>query len=529
MFSTLFLRCTDWNPQFFREVKGRLKPRWVAAIAATSLLFQALVGLYFWVILPDTDATYNRYCTKITPDYYSMRSCMLDATGAVKVDWALWWLHLFQFLSWSLPAVLLLAGVYMLIGDIAKEEKRGTLNFIRLSPQTSRRVLLGKLLGVPVLPMLLVLLALPLHGVAAVQAGIAWTSLLSVYLITILVCGFLYTGAMFYAFLGSGQGWLGAIVVSLGYSFVYPLWSVGRSHTPPSYLHLGSWFHLRVGNELGLFVGLAAVTLAIGTLWNWLAANRRFRNPNRVVLSRLQSYGMTLSFTVLLFGFAFRDYPDWGSRHALSDGAGLLVANLFWQLLLIAALTPSRQTLLDWARYRHEGRMQHGRREWRRALFQDLVFGDSSPALVAIVINLLIPMVLWTPWILSWGESPAGLGLVNVVFNALFLLVCALLTQMILFSKAQKREVVAFAINLLVLAVPPVVLLMLGGAPENGAFNIFWLFSGFSFAALDTLELMSIAFGAIAYLTSITLLLGNHTRQLRKAGASEFKRLSAAV
>ena len=529
MFSTLFMRCTDWNPQFFREVKGRLKARWVAAIAATSFLFQAVVGLYFWMALPEDDASYSRYCTKITPDYTSMRSCILDATGAVKVNWALWWGDMFQFLSWSLPAVLLLAGVYMLIGDIAKEEKRGTLNFIRLSPQTSRRVLLGKLLGVPSLPMLLVLLAVPLQTVAAVQAGVAWTSLLSIALITILSCAFVYTAAMFYAFLGSGQSWLGAIAVWMGYTFVYSLWRMGQSHEHPCYLHLGSWFHLRVGNDLGLFVGFVSVTLAIGTVWNWLAANRRFRNPNRVVVSRLQGYGMTLSFTLLLFGFVFRDYAEWGSRQALSDGAGLLVANLFWQLLLIAALTPTRQTLLDWARYRHEGRMHHGRREWRRALLQDLVLGESSPALVAIAINLLIPIVIWTPWILTWDESPAGLGFLNLAFNAFFLLVCALLTQLILFSKLQKRDVAAFAVNLLVLAVPPTILLLLGGSPENGTFSLLWLFSGFSFAAINTLELMSIAFGAIAYLTSITLMVGKHTRQLRKAGASEFKRLSAAV
>ena len=50
-----------------------------------------------------------------------------------------------------------------MINDLAKEEQRGTLNFIRLSPQTEQSILFGKMLGVPSLVYLFIILSIPLH------------------------------------------------------------------------------------------------------------------------------------------------------------------------------------------------------------------------------------------------------------------------------------------------------------------------------------------------------------------------------
>ena len=46
---------------------------------------------------------------------------------------------------------LLVMGTYLLIADLSREERRGTLNFIRMSPESAKNILLGKLLGVPIL------------------------------------------------------------------------------------------------------------------------------------------------------------------------------------------------------------------------------------------------------------------------------------------------------------------------------------------------------------------------------------------
>jgi ABC-type Na+ efflux pump permease subunit len=58
---------------------------------------------------------------------------------------------MFMSLSVFVLFIMLGVGTYMLISNLANEERRGTLNFIRLSPQSTLSVLGGKLLGVPIL------------------------------------------------------------------------------------------------------------------------------------------------------------------------------------------------------------------------------------------------------------------------------------------------------------------------------------------------------------------------------------------
>jgi hypothetical protein len=531
MISNLLLRFSDWNAQFFREVKGRLQSRHVSLTVVTSVLIQGVILLYFWMALPSIASikTGSRYCTGKLLEYSTWRNCTPDVAGNPQINWQIWWFDVFQTFSWLLPFVVLIAGVYMLVGDLGKEERRGTLNFIRLSPQSSRSILLGKLLGVPLIPWLAVMVAIPLQLLAAVQAQVSPAVIGSIYLLTLAACGFFYTAAAFYACLGAAHGWLGAVAVWFSYSIVFQIWQASQSYYEPrGYLFLSEWFHILIGQHLGLFVAFSVVTLSIATFWNWLAINRRFRNPNRVILSKRQSYWMTLSFEVFIFGFVFRTYPEtWGYRQAFADLIGLMVVNLLWYILIIAALTPQRQTLLDWARYRKDGTTKHQRQQWRRSLVRDLVWGDKSPAIVAIALNLIIPIILFTPWILTWNdESPKVAGIFSLVFSALYLLICATLAQSILFGKFKRQSIVAAFIIGALIALPPIGMTMMGAYPTAET-AIVWLFSAFPFVALEFASMPAIAFSILGYLSVFTLLMARQTRQLKKAGESELKALMA--
>jgi len=57
-------RVGDWNPQLFREIKGRLKVRNVALAVATSLLGQLVLFLYWLGQVPNSENTYwgDQYC-----------------------------------------------------------------------------------------------------------------------------------------------------------------------------------------------------------------------------------------------------------------------------------------------------------------------------------------------------------------------------------------------------------------------------------------------------------------------------------
>ncbi|NJK76806.1 MAG: ABC transporter permease [Microcoleus sp. SU_5_6] len=70
-----------------------------------------------------------------------------------------------------LPYVVFSLGSYFIVSDLAEEQKRGTLNFIRLSPRPAWQILLGKLLGIPVLLYLSIAFAIPLHCFAGLRGG----------------------------------------------------------------------------------------------------------------------------------------------------------------------------------------------------------------------------------------------------------------------------------------------------------------------------------------------------------------------
>lgn len=523
-----FDRFSDWNPQVFRELKGRLKQRNVILAIVGSLTTQLLVLMYFWNVLPvarstepNTDANdlyikYNTYCTG--KGSYRSFQCLYDAVGNPQVNWQNWWSDLFQTLSWALPCVLLVAGVYLLIGDLGKEERRGTLNFMRLSPQTSQSILLGKLLGVPAIPYLAVSLAVPLHLMAAKGASVSIVNTLSVYLLTAAACAFVYSAALLYALMGGFQGWIGALAIVMGYMSFFQVLLVSPDWQM-------QWFHLSIGHYDDFGLVLALLTLGTGAYWLWQAANRRFRNPNVTLLSKSQSYRMTLCFEIWLLGFVFREMKAYDHPFGYLIALGFF--NLLWFAVLLAALTPQRQMLLDWARYRRE-RVVSAKQFWSRSIVNDLVWGEKSPMLVAIAVNLLIAFAVVLPWMLTWGNASNPLqGFAVILLGATYTLICAAIAQLMMFMKSQKRAIWAAGTIAAVTILPPVVLGFLQLYPDKAP--LAWLFSVGAFSVLQSSISMTTVFTAfLGHLGILSLLSLRLTRQLQRAGASETKALMAA-
>lgn len=513
-------RLSDWNPQFFREVKGRLKSRNLVITVTASLLMQLLVLFFYWGQLPGPSDPSSQYCTGRMAYPYVSKCINRDSLGTPAINWQAWWTDIFHVFSWALPFVLLIAGVYMLIGDLSKEEKRGTLNFIRLSPQLSDRILIGKLLGVPIIPYLVVALAMPLHLWAALAAGVSLKAVLAIYLLTVAACSFYYTGALLFAFLGGFQGWVGAIVVWMTFSIFFQVMTYGggRPILVPS-----TYFGIPVGDSLLLSLLFALITFGVGTCWIWQAVNRRFRNPNATLLSKKQSYLATASFEVWILGFVIRgsSYP-----RPFEELAVVAFVNLLWFMVMIAALTPQRQTLLDWARYRRE-RVGNPKRFWTHSIVKDLLWGEKSPAPVAMVLNLAIAIALFTPWILTWDAlSQQTRAMASLGLGATFILICATIAQMILFMKSPRRTVMAAGTIGGLITLPPAILGVLSLSPYT--MPIAWLFSAFAFAAVESASMATIFASFLGHLCILSLLNIRLARQLKKAGESESKALLAA-
>ena len=164
MLDRLIERVGDSNPQIFRELKERLTLRNIGVAVAGSLVIQVLVFSYF-----------------------NSRA------------------DIFGYLSWILSLGLILGSVYLLVADLVRERKRGTLNSIRLSPQSAPQVFIGKILSVPILIYVAAAAMLPLHLLMGLGSG-RTLPLLAGWYVTIGAMWFLLSSvAVLYVLLGGMQ------------------------------------------------------------------------------------------------------------------------------------------------------------------------------------------------------------------------------------------------------------------------------------------------------------------------------------
>ena len=179
----------DWNPQLLRELKGRLKPFPVLIAIVTSFATQLVLFLYQLREYPDLQSKKDisideKYCNLSNPlkDRYSTwMSCPPNQIN-MELWWQDHWKYMFLALSIIFIFTLLVAGTYLIINDLSQEERKGTLNFIRLSPQSETSIFSGKMLGVPVLIYLAVLGAIPVHLLTGITGNLPFINIFCFYL-----------------------------------------------------------------------------------------------------------------------------------------------------------------------------------------------------------------------------------------------------------------------------------------------------------------------------------------------------------
>ena len=556
MLKTKFQQVGDWNPQLFREIKGRFNLRNICLSAGISLFGQILLLMYHFSQLPATIdikniTTTNRYCTGSDLGMYRDPSCSI-LKGNFLIDWQHWWLDIFIWMSFLGMFALLIVGTFMLISDLEKEEKRGTLNFIRLSPQSSQTILLGKLLGVPSLLYLAVILAFPLHLWSGLNAQIPLSLILALDGLVIGAGIFTYSLALLFglvsSWLGGFQPWLGSGTALFSLMFLsakpinkdaWDLLSLFSPMTIISYLvpekftvtqrifdtyYVKSqlsdledwqWFNIHLG---AMPIVLTALTLLNYVLWTaliWQALKRYFRNPNTTAISKKQSYLVTAYLTILTLGFMTNSSTSISSLHLLATAIVLFFAGL------IAALSPHRQALIDWARYRHE-RSKTG---VKYSLIRDLVWGENSPAVEAIAVNLLIVVAILVPGTLIFAEASEKTRMILALFSVVsFILICASIAQLMLLMKSQKRAIWAGGTVATAIILPPMVLVMLSIYAGKSGTSL-WLLTPFALDAIPHASMTLILTTLLAQFSFFGFLNFQLNRQLKKVGESASKAL----
>jgi hypothetical protein len=618
----------DWNPQLLRELKGRLKIFPVAIAFLISLLGQLVLFLYQFREFPgEKYSIVGQYCN-LSKSYIEQQNALSRQTNTLytaiskfkkakasntaslvdlqtelksanaknqalnkyisenfcpnnQLDMQLWWRDHWEYIFLSLSVIfiftLLVAGTYLLINNLANEERRGTLNFIRLSPQSEVNILTGKLLGVPILVYLVTLVAVPLHLYAGRSANIALSYIFSFYAVLAASCIFFYSAALLFGLVcrwfNSFQPWLGSgsVLVFLIMTMMMASSSGGNFNNSTTWFRLFSpfditnylfpnlyhtyngsplkqlqFFYLPIGKNVTSLLGFHLLSSSLCTYGIWQALKRCFRNPSTAVISKLQSYFLVAGLQVMMWGFTLQYVKNYcppllvnQPSTCLYDVNSQIGQNFIWLgfcnsvllLGLIAILSPHRQAVQDWARYKHQG-------VWKNSLLKDLIFGEKSIALIAMAINLAIattPLLIWIAVapILNVHHSSNLLGLGNNVHRtnailglALFIsmmIIYATIAQLMLMMKTSKRSFWAIGTLTAVMFLPPMILQLLTISPSKNA--TLWLFSSFPWAGVKYASTTTIFMALLAEFSILALLNFQLTKRVKLAGESATKAL----
>ncbi len=555
--SSLWERFLNLNPQLFREIKGKLKTRNVVIAAAISILTQFVVTICLLSQLPQLDpdkllkTQYGRYA--MGASYRSVYT--KDMLGNWIINWQLLWLDLFIVLSIISIFSLLIIGTYMLIADTVKEETRGTLNFIRLTPQSASSVLLGKTLGVPILLYVAVLLLFPLHLFAGLGAHIPLTLIVGFDAIIVASCALCYSLALLWSLMNFGlsgfKPWLASGAVSALLMLLTTasfhnnlisnaLWDWLLLFNPGivlSYLIEATSLSLNKiefvpAENLGelLFYGQAVwakatfgmsfilFNFSLWTYWCWSVLKRRFHNPTNTLFSKTQSYWITGWLTVFALGFTLQNNQAYSA--ATDNFIFLQIILCIWGLLLIAALTPHRQALYDWARYRHQTNKDGN------VLWKELVFGENSPSGVAIAINMAIAITYIIPSIFLFVKGEERYVLWGFILSGLSILLYGLVAQLVLTLKTRKRAVWAGISVIGMIIVPPLCMGFADLTPYKTP--QLWLFSFLPTIGAEYATISAVMLAIIGQVVITSLIGFQMTRTLKQAGKSETKILFEA-
>ncbi|HEY9703365.1 MAG TPA: hypothetical protein V6C58_13015, partial [Allocoleopsis sp.] len=457
---------------------------------------------------------------------------------------------------------LIIPGVYLLINDFTQEEKRGTLNFIRLSPQSAKNILIGKILGVPILVYFAFLLALPFYLYAGF-AGQVHPSIIFSFLITlILTCIFCYITALLFGLFGQGfrdfTPWIGSgLILCLlcliavkpisqdatdWLNFFSPL--ILLNFIPkymPKYGEISfdffqieqlKFFSLPIGESFFRTRALIIINLGAVIWCLWTSIHGRFVNPTKPILTKKQSYLLVALWQLILLGFSWYDYSN-NIYPVKQMFEFMLVSNMMLFLALIAALSPQRQTLLDWARYRHENKTGFS----FISLIKDLLFHQESPAILTIVVNLGIMTGILTLGIISMLSNVSELTkhyqiwimviLICLSINATMILIYAIIAQTILFMRSPRASQLAIGAIATLVLIPIPLLSFLGISAEDHP--LFWTFTAMPWLAITNgtiTKFMSIfLIPFLSQLSIFSILTARFGYVLRKAGESETKAL----
>ena len=489
MFSELLDKIGDWNPQLYRELKGRFIPRNLIITIGCSLMTSLLLILMF------SNSEFGLIFNKI---------------------------------NWLVPIILVTGGVYQLSYDLAKEYQKRTLNFIAFTPQSSQKILLGKILGVPSLIYLGVALLLPLHLVSGMAYGASFLTILSIYTFWIVGCFVFYNIALFYVVVRTKENKIAPENIA-GYTTgsALILGVIARSCLELLVYHSSQWywFGLPLGEVKILAYIWALLGLSATGYWLWNAVNRRFYSRDKSLLKKSQVYQLVIFLQLWLLGFVLPGQYSSSSQVEFVGLAFAFLINSGFYITMVGILSPSRQYILDWTRYHH---LERG----NKSLYSELIFGEKSPSILAVALSCSITVIVWLFWVLllpkSFFES-ADISRIQMIIGLILQLnvwlIYAVIAEILFLKETIKKE--GLSREILVFAIAVISGLFMSWVILSLKINLplLWTFTLVPIAVYIKGSTLTACLGLFLQLVTMVLLTNKLVGTIKQLGQSETKAL----
>ena len=200
------------NPEFVRHRRAELRPVRAVTIAVVVLLLCVLLGLACWSYQASALESIRRGAEAYPTEAWKHRLADAENNFAPRT-----WMLFYRWLVALQGLALTFWTLFSCAQSVSGERDRKTWDFQRTTRLTSTEILIGKLLGEPVLIYFAVLWAAPATVIAGLGAGLSIGMVVSVLIFLAVVSMFLGLGGMWLSTLlesrTRGVGLIGALAL----------------------------------------------------------------------------------------------------------------------------------------------------------------------------------------------------------------------------------------------------------------------------------------------------------------------------
>jgi hypothetical protein len=394
------------NPEFIRHRRAELRPTRAITVAAVVLLLCVLIGLASWSSQQHQLLNLQQAAEQYGTDAWKDRLNVLQDNFVRQTS-----LLFFRWLVGLQAIALTFWTLFSCAQSVSGERDRKTWDFQRITRLTSAEILIGKLLGEPVLVYFAVLCAAPVTLISGLAAGLSLGTVLSIFVFLVAISLFLGLGGMWLStLLESRTRAVGLIAALALYGFTLGFYNFRDSGLPGLAAMspltgildaLGETGPMKIApvlfNHPVSWLLLTILLCGSFGAWLWLMLVRNLKRdyPEIRPLSRWEAVGCAAFLNFLIYTLlspihtiGFEGRVGWFNDGKSVALFAVAMNGLFLFLMGLATLTPQERLKV-----------------WRRTANKSALFADDGLPWPWLAMSAVVAYALMVWGLLAWNHT----------------------------------------------------------------------------------------------------------------------------